>query len=177
MSSHSGHVKLITCAEKHVALLSELGAKTFEEAFSPYHPASDLEKYISETYQLDQIRYNLRKPDVQYAVAYYDYEDAGYVKLIKDVEVEGLTGRILEIEKIYVRQAFKGRKVGAALMQYVIHEAVRNGYSWLYLGVWQENTRAISFYEQFGFKKHSTRKFQLGKTICDDFLMVKDLRN
>jgi ribosomal protein S18 acetylase RimI-like enzyme len=67
--------------------------------------------------------------------------------------------------------------VGAALMQYVINEAIRNGYSWLYLGVWQENTDAISFYEKFGFKTVSTRKFKLGDQICDDFMMAKDLRN
>ncbi len=84
---------------------------------------------------------------------------------------------MLEIEKIYVRKAFKGKKVGAALMQYVINEAIRNGYSWLYLGVWQENTDAINFYEKFGFKTVSTRKFKLGDQICDDFMMAKDLRN
>ncbi|MFY8109178.1 MAG: GNAT family N-acetyltransferase [Bacteroidia bacterium] len=177
MSGNSGHVKLVPCAEKHVALLAELGAKTFEEAFAPFHPAADLQKYIKETYQLEQIKFNLKKPEVQYAVAYFDFQDAGYVKLLKDTKVEGLTGRVLEIEKIYVRKVFKGKKVGAALMQYVINEAIRNGYSWLYLGVWQENTDAISFYEKFGFKTVSTRKFKLGDQICDDFMMAKDLRN
>jgi len=177
MSSFKGHMKLISCAEKHVALLAELGATTFEEAFSPYHPASDLQQYIQETYHQDKIRYNLKKPEVHYTVAYLDYEDAGYVKLIKDIKVEGLSGRVLEIEKIYVREAFKGKKVGASLMQYVINEALRLGYAWLYLGVWQENKRAIEFYEQFGFRHFATRQFQLGKTLCDDYIMVKDLRN
>ena len=40
------HVKLVPCAEKHVALLAELGATTFEEAFSATHPAKDLQQYI-----------------------------------------------------------------------------------------------------------------------------------
>ena len=171
------HVKLVPCAEKHVALLAELGATTFEEAFSATHPAKDLQQYIEETYKLEAIKGNLKKNNVQYAVAYFDFQDAGYVKLIKDSSIDGLIGKALELEKIYVRSQFKGKKVGAALMQYVINEAVKQGYSWLSLGVWQENKTAIQFYEKFGFKTISTRKFKLGDMECDDFIMVKDLRN
>jgi len=75
------------------------------------------------------------------------------------------------MEKIYVRQDYLGKGVGKKLMQQSIVAAVHEKLEWMYLGVWQHNTRAIEFYKQFGWEVFGVRKFQLGDNIEDDYIM------
>jgi ribosomal protein S18 acetylase RimI-like enzyme len=52
-------------------------------------------------------------------------------------------------------------------------EALKKDVIWL--GVWEKNSRAISFYTKFGFKKFATHVFMLGDDAQTDWLMKKDL--
>jgi ribosomal protein S18 acetylase RimI-like enzyme len=45
----------------------------------------------------------------------------------------------------------------------------------LWLLVYQHNPRAVAFYEKSGFQKSGTAKFQLGKRVDDDWLMVRSV--
>ena len=163
--------KLVSCTLKHAAMLAELGAKTFDETFSPFHPASDMEAYITGTYTLSKLKANLLNPSIQYYAAYHKTGDCGYIKLLDDANAEGLEGRVMELEKIYVRQWAQGTGVAKLLMDKAIELAKKQGYNYLFLGVWQENKRALAFYKKCGFEIFNTRKFKLGDEWCDDFLL------
>ena len=56
-------------------------------------------------------------------------------------------------------------------MQQAIAHSQENGFDTLFLGVWQENERAVSFYKKVGFEVFETRQFQLGERLCDDYMM------
>ena len=43
--------------------------------------------------------------------------------------------------------------------------------NFIWLGVWEENHRAIKFYEKNGFKVFGKHKFVLGKDVQTDLLM------
>lgn len=163
--------KLVNCTLKHAAMLAEIGASTFDETFSPFHPAKDMEAYIEKTYTLAQLKKNLLNPYIQYYAAYNEKGDCGYIKLLDDVQAEGLEGRVMELEKIYVRQWAQGSGVASLLMNKAIELGRKQGYDYLFLGVWQENKRALAFYKKMGFEVFNTRTFQLGDEMCDDFLL------
>jgi diamine N-acetyltransferase len=163
--------KLVACQQKHAALLAQLGGSTFYETFAPHNDAADMEAYISKTYSVKAIQENLKKEDVLYFAAYNQETDIGYLKLIKNVQIPLLQGSILEIEKIYVRQEAQGTGVAAKLMEQAIKTAKELTFNELFLGVWQENERAIAFYKKFGFKIFDTRQFQLGQRLCEDYLL------
>lgn len=158
-------------------LLSFLGGKTFFDTFSPYHDLADMQAYITKAYHPDAIKKNLETPEMSYHIAESEKGQAiGYTKLIKDVNPDGLENcRVMELEKIYVLQDWLDKKAGALLMQNAIQFSENLGYNILYLGVWQENHRALRFYEKFGFKTFGTRTFALGSSLCDDFLMKLEL--
>jgi GNAT superfamily N-acetyltransferase len=101
--------------------------------------------------------------------------DAGYIKLLLNQTNEKLQGTSAEIEKIYVRQAFHGKGVAQQLMQFAIDYCKQLSYNNLYLGVWQENHKALKFYGKVGFKTFDTRTFQLGERLCDDYLLNLEL--
>ena len=57
-----------------------------------------------------------------------------------------------ELDDLYVLPAFQNRGIGAAIMRKCIDESENN----IYLYVFSRNTRAISFYERFGFTIRET---------------------
>lgn len=165
-------IRIVPCGLKHQALLSAIGRETFYETFSPFHPESDMKMYLDTTYTPEKIRQNIHDPEVRYYAAYTEEGDAGYIKLISGNRPEGPAGRVLEIEKIYVRRKFQGRKIGSALMEEAVKTAIEKGCDYIFLGVWQENKEAIAFYQRWGFEIYATRTFQLGKRVCEDYLMM-----
>jgi GNAT superfamily N-acetyltransferase len=163
------------CGWKHYSLLADIGAETFYETFSHENEKADMVAYIEKTYNLKQVEENVLREDVHYYVAYDEKQDVGYIKLIENVEVALLGGKVIELEKIYVRKPMQGSGVAALLMQQAIDFAKEQGANHLFLGVWQENERALAFYKKFGFEIFTTRTFMLGKRQCDDFLLKLDL--
>ncbi len=157
------------------SLLSVLGGDTFFETFLPYHDAEDLHAYIKKAYPITAIENNLTNPNIAYFIAYDNALPIGYTKLLLDAKHPLLTTNTIELEKIYVLQSYWDKKVGKALMEHAIEYAKANHFDTLFLGVWQENSRAVNFYKNFGFDIFTTRTFTLGKTVCDDWLMKKEL--
>ena len=167
-------VKLASIKDSEV--LSELGAKTFYDTFRPFHTEEDLQQYIKKAYSVELISENLLKQNIQYFIAFDEDKPIGYLKLIKDVSHEKLqTQKNIELEKIYVLKEYLDKKIGKELMMKAINFSKQNNFETLFLGVWQENHKAVNFYKKFGFETFTTRTFQLGSIICDDFLMKLEL--
>lgn len=167
--------KIIACSWKHQALLAELGASTFYETYADQNSEEDMRSYIAKTYSLTAIENNLAESAVSYFVAYVNEKDLGYVKLQEVEAIDGLNGKTIELEKIYVRKEAQGSQVAKMLMDTAIAYGKSKGNKFLYLGVWQENYRALAFYKKIGFEQFGTRQFQLGERICDDFLLKLEL--
>ncbi len=158
-------------------ILAQIGTKTFYDTFARFHDEEDIQAYLKKAYDKKLIEQNLSNPLIQYHLACDEnYDVIGYTKLLHTVLLEKFPNkRVIELEKIYVLKSVLGKKVGAALMQNCIEYAKQKNYDAIFLGVWQENKKAIDFYKQFNFKIFDTRSFQLGKTICDDYLMLLEI--
>jgi ribosomal protein S18 acetylase RimI-like enzyme len=164
-------MKIIPCKWKHHAALAELGASTFYETFRPHNSEEDMQAYLANTYTPALVQANLKKSGIHYFLGYDNLVDQGYIKLIENPEGINLEGKIMELEKIYVRSSAQGSGLAKLLMEQATSLSKQLGFDYLYLGVWQENTRAIAFYKKFGFEIFDTRKFQLGSHWCEDYLL------
>ena len=83
----------------------------------------------------------------------------------------------MELERIYVLKEFQGLGHGERILNKVKRLAVEAGKSFLWLGVWEKNTRAIKFYEKHGFVKFGTHPYYIGSDKQTDWLMRFDLIN
>lgn len=63
-------------------------------------------------------------------------------------------GEICEMKRVYVRPTARGEKLGAKLVEKVLHEAKRSGYKKICLDVLPEFKTALALYKSYGFTDH-----------------------
>jgi len=63
------------------------------------------------------------------------------------------------------------------LLDYVFELAKQKNARYVWLGVWEKNTRAITFYRRHGFKKIGSHPYFIGKDKQTDWLMKKEIKN
>ena len=61
------------------------------------------------------------------------------------------------------------------MMQRIIEQAKNENKNYIWLGVWEHNTKAIDFYEKHGFVKFGTHSFTIGTDKQTDWLLRLDL--
>lgn len=158
-------------------MLSELGAKTFYDAFAKDNTPENMAVYLKNTFSPEIQLAELSNPNNIFLIADYESHAIGYAQLILDSKEENLTGiKPLEIRQIYASQEYIGKGVGKALMQATIHEAEQRGCDSVWLGVWEKNPRAIEFYKKWGFKEVGTHIFTVGDDPQQDYVMELELK-
>ena len=158
-------------------MLAVLGSRAFYEAFGQYNDPADMQAYLDLAFNPDNIRTQLDDNTNTFLIAYFQKEPAGYAKLKRHSSVPELEGeKVIQLERIYALQDFLDRKVGKTLMESCIQISRKEGYQKMWLSVWQENKRAIAFYEKWGFKVIGLKQFIIGKEVNDDFVMSLELK-
>ena len=96
----------------------------------------------------------------------------GYLKInFGEYQTELQNDNAIEIERIYLSKEFHGRQVGQFLYNKAIEIAKQHQAQFVWLGVWEENHRAISFYRKNGFVEFDTHIFKLGNDEQTDIMM------
>lgn len=158
------------------AKLAAIGRMTFIETFADTNTKEDMHQYVSKAFTEKQILKEMEEPGTTFLMAYDRERLAGYAKLRSSQCPEELKGKkALEIQRLYARRSYQGKKVGKELMEYSLEMARALGYEIVWLGVWEYNPRAIAFYEKWGFEKFGEQTFLLGYDAQTDLLMKKPL--
>lgn len=158
-------------------LLRELGIKAFSNTFGPYNTAENMRLYLEKSFSREQLEAEMSDPAAVFLLAYDGDAVAGYVRLRRKENPEGLNSvNALEIERLYAAPEYIGRQAGRILMEASIHYAMEKGSDTIWLGVWEKNARAIRFYEKHGFEKFGEHVFMLGTDAQTDWLMKKAIR-
>ncbi|MDZ7900988.1 MAG: GNAT family N-acetyltransferase [Arcicella sp.] len=166
------HIRIATSQD--VEVLCQIGAKTFTETYGNQNTPENLQQYLQEKFNKEQISDEIQTDATIFLLVELQNQVIGYAKMRLNL-VENPDPKALEIERIYIEKAFHGQKYGAILMQKCMDVSRENGYQSLWLGVWEYNPKALAFYEKWGFKVFGTHIFQLGDDAQTDFLMTKKL--
>ena len=101
----------------------------------------------------------------------------GYIKLNEaPAQTDIRDADSLELERIYVSENAQGVGLGSYMMERALETAQRKGKKYIWLGVWEKNTKAVSFYRKHGFYEIGAHPFLLGDDVQTDILMWRDLR-
>jgi len=171
-------VKIRPATIEDARLLTDLSYTTFWDAFA-HHPKNapdDLNHYMRQAFNVDQIAAELADPNSVFLIASIDEKPAGYAKLIVGNIEPGITAtRPVELSRLYSHQEFLGKGVGQNLMDACFEFAKEQGHDVMWLGVWEYNPRAQAFYRKNGFCEVGKHTFQLGSDPQTDLLMQKNL--
>lgn len=135
-----------------------------------------MEVFLATDYSVASFEEEFQQKESWYFFAQENDQPVGYLRLRKTKEVEHLLGsNTIELHRLYVDAAHQGKKVGALLMQHAIDLATSKQADWIWLGVWEKNSKALEFYRRWGFEKFSEHLFQMGSDAQTDWLLKKSL--
>lgn len=152
--------------------LQEIGRQTFFETFSAGNTEENMKNYLEEGFSNEKLTNELNDRNAEFYFAKQRNCVIGYLKLNfgasqTELQDEGA----LEIERIYVLKDFHGKNVGQVLYNKAIDIAKEKNARYVWLGVWEENPRAISFYKKNGFVEFDKHIFKLGDDEQTDIMM------
>lgn len=163
-------------AIKEINTLQQLGRETFFETFSAVNSEEDMKKYLAESFSTEKLLSELNNPDSHFFIAWDHQIPVGYLKLnTGQAQTELQDPTAIEIERIYVKKQYHGRKVGQILYEKAFETAHRLQKSYIWLAVWEENHRATAFYQKNGFIAFDKHIFKLGSSEQTDIMMKKTL--
>jgi len=169
-------VEIIRVTIADIDSLLNLSRQTFFDAFLHRNTPADMEAYAATAFTIQKFEDELSNPNSEFYFAVIDNTIAGYLKLnYNTAQTELQDPNSLEVERIYILQQYQGQQIGKKLIDFAIDTAISQKLSYGWLGVWEHNTKAISFYKNKGFEQFGSHPFMLGSDEQTDILMKKSL--
>jgi len=163
---------------KEIDQLQEIGRQTFQETFSESNSEENMRSYLEEGFSNEKLTAELNDENSEFYFAIHEDDVIGYLKInFGESQTELKDNKALEIERIYVAKEFHGKSVGQLLYDKAIDIAKQKISEYVWLGVWEENQRAINFYKKNGFVEFDKHIFKLGNDEQTDIMMKLKLTN
>ena len=176
---------------KDAAQVSALIGSTWAKFFAYSVTEQDLETYLTKTVSEAQIRKEIEDPTKFYLLAvrpqYSDSSNKSASKVtqsmivgvaqlnLKTTESGLTTSNPVELNRLYIKPSEQGGGLAATLLEAAQQEARKRDYNGLWLGVWENNARAMRFYEKMGFVRRGEHFFWVGESKRRDWIMEKSL--
>lgn len=158
--------------------LQKISKQTFKETFSARNTEENMTKYLDEVFSLDKLTSELNSINSEFYFAISDNNILGYLKLnLGQSQTELKDNKALEIERIYVLKDSHGKPAGQLFYEKALKTAKQLKINYIWLGVWEENPRAISFYKKNGFVEFDKHIFVLGNDEQTDIMMKLQLED
>ena len=120
------NVELQLCKMEELEALCELSTRAFRETFAKHNDPKDLQAYLDKAFSAEKLREELSNECSTFYFLYADGDLAGYLKLNEgQAQTEFRGEHALEIERIYILQAYHGRGLGGRLMEKAVSDVYK----------------------------------------------------
>ena len=172
------NVKLIRATSDDIEKIRKIGMETMYETFAKSNTDENTDIYLKESFNPEKISEELNNTESEFYLAVLNEQIIGYLKInFSQAQSDVKDKESLEIERIYVRKEFQGKGIGKILFNKALEIAKKNKLKYIWLGVWENNFRAISFYKKNGFIEFDKHIFRYGNDDQTDLLMKLELTN
>lgn len=164
------------CTVEDLDALVKISKDTFVAAFEKDNDPDDFKAYIQKAFDPQKLASELSDQDTYFYFVEEEEVLLGYFKLnigLAQTDVHD-TGS-MEIERIYVLESHQGKRIGTLMLQEIINLAKRLDKSYIWLGVWEHNPKAIRFYQRNHFQKFGEHPYYIGNDKQTDWLLRLDL--
>lgn len=155
-----------------IEILQKIGRQTFSETFSGVNTEENMIKYLDLRFSIEKLADEISNKESEFYFAVNGKNVIGYLKINSGkAQTELQDYNALEIERIYVVKEFHGRNVGQALYEKALMIAKEKKAPFIWLGVWENNLKALNFYRKNGFTEFDRHIFVLGDSRQTDYMM------
>jgi diamine N-acetyltransferase len=155
-----------------VKMISEVGKNSFIDAFGEFNTKENLNRYVENSFSETNLISQFNAGHIFY-LALLKNIPVGYLKLNPAGSVPDVSGlNSIQLERIYIRKRVYNKGFGKQLLNTAIKYCKEQKIDYVWLGVWQQNERAIDFYLKYNFTKIGTKLFKIGDNITKDFIML-----
>lgn len=170
-------IQIIKVSINDIEQLQIISRTTFSQTFTEHNNPEDMEAYLNKSFATEKLLGELNNPNSEFYFAQEGERVIGYLKVnTGDAQTEQKEANAFELERIYVDAAFLGKKVGQLLFNKAIEISKAKKASYVWLGVWEENHRALAFYTKNGFVPFDKHIFKLGNDAQTDIMMKLELQ-
>ncbi len=167
-------VRIHPVTENDLHTLQEVAIQSFRDLLEKSNTEEDMKLYIDTNLTHEQLKKEFHENGTVFYVLFDGEKAMAYLKLRVGYEPEELIGtNAIEIERLYCIQEYVGKHIGTMLIQTALEYAKHHQYEIIWLGVWEHNPRAYSFYQKWGFEKFGSHVFTLGTDAQTDWLMKR----
>ena len=158
------------------AALAELAERTFRETFTIGNDPADMALHCAASFGPEVQAREIVDPDWVTIVADDHGLLRGFAQLRPGSPKDCVAAeRPSELYRLYVDGRWHGRGIARQLMEEVMRSAARAGSDRLWLGVWEQNLRALAFYRKYGFEVVGDHVFQFGTDAQTDLIMAANV--
>lgn len=168
--------------------LAALATNVFRESYGSAIPDDILTTYLARTFTAATFETMICAPNSTLLVAVVNKMIGGYCKLtgaqlppnmeFTAPDYPRYSGShsghsIVELGTLYIDRTARGNGMGQALMRAALDWAMAQGYTTMWLCVWQENKKAQTFYERLGFIPIGTTEIIVDGVVFHDWVMAR----
>jgi len=120
------NITIRQCQISELDTLQEIAHDTYNETFGSMNGPEIMEQYLKEAFNKERLWKELNNRGSQFYFLFLDTELAGYLKINEAPAQSDINDAVsLEIERIYIRQKYKGRGLGRSLMEFALQQAIK----------------------------------------------------
>lgn len=154
--------------------LTELAEQTFRDTFGELNTVEDMDLHCQSSFGEAIQRAEISNPKMVTLVCEEEGRLIGFAQLRWGEAPSSVSAKSPgEIQRLYVAKKWHGKGIAQDLMSACITQMEKRGSHAVWLGVWERNPRAISFYKKFGFVEVGDHIFPLGTDPQRDIVMVR----
>ncbi len=180
-TSLGGAISITTATVADAAQLAAVAAVTFPLACPADSLPEDIARHIATQLSAERFAAYIEAPRHTLLCLRAGDRIGGWSMVVRDQPTDAdvlaalSISPTVELSKFYVHPDHHGRGAAAALMRRTLDLAAESGLPGVWLGVNQENARALRFYTKHGFRRVGTKRFRLGDRFEDDFILEQAL--
>lgn len=157
--------------------LAELAEATFREAFSESNNADDMQAHCESNYSESIQAKEIASSTYVTLVAEDNQQLIAYAQLRWEQTPSCVTAESPgEIQRFYVDKNYHGKGLAQKLMSACLDVMKTHNTDAVWLSAWEENPRAISFYQKFNFQAVGENEFLLGSDRQRDIIMACQIK-
>lgn len=171
------NLEIRKATKKDNAIIHTIAVTTFLETYSSVNSQENILNYLSKNYSLEQLTREINNPLSEFYLAVLNHQIIGFLKInFGEAQTEIKDNESVEIERIYVLSEFHGKKIGQLLFDKALEIARKHRSTYLWLGVWEKNPKAIRFYQKNNLTEFDKHIFKLGNDEQIDIMMKIELQ-